>query len=471
MVDSNLAMLFGSSAPGIPRTEPEPATLSLIDYTRRMFPGYRAAAHHRALASALERVERGECKRLMVFMPPRHGKSELVSVRFPAWYLGRHPDKRFIGTSYAARLAERFSGQARNQFNDERWPYTATLATDTQSKAMWDLAGNRGGYIAAGVGGPITGQGGHMIVIDDPVKNREEADSETVRDSVWDWYQSTLYTRLEEDGAIILVMTRWHEDDLAGRLLNEAQQGGDQWEVIELPALDAAGEALWPEKYDRARLEQIRATIGSRNWTALYQQRPTLEEGAMFKRQWFTGTADEPHIVDETPWNLRWVRYWDLAASTKTSADYTASASVAIDGDGVLWIRDLIRGRWEWPDAKRIMRENMLGEVRNTSHVVEEALHGIAALQELRRDPALHGIPLYGYRVDRDKVQRAMAWASRAEAGKVRLVRGEWVNAFLDEVCSFPLATHDDQVDAVSGAVATYAARPVPITKRVAVRM
>ena len=251
--------------------------------------------------------------------------------------------------------------------------------------------------------------------------------------------------------------TRWHEDDLAGRLLNEAQQGGDQWEVIELPALNADGDALWPEKYDRARLEQIRATIGSRNWSALYQQRPTLEEGAMFKRQWFTGTADEPHIVDETPWNLRWVRYWDLAASTKTSADYTASASVAIDGDGVLWIRDLIRGRWEWPDAKRIMRENMLGEVRNTSHVVEEALHGIAALQELRRDPALHGIPLYGYRVDRDKVQRAMAWASRAEAGKVRLVRGEWVNAFLDEVCSFPLATHDDQVDAVSGAVATYA--------------
>jgi len=338
------------------------------------------------------------------------------------------------------------------------------LAQDTHSRATWDLAGHRGGYIAAGVGGPITGQGGHLIVIDDPVKNREEADSEVVRDSIWDWYQSTLYTRLEEDGAIILVMTRWHEDDLAGRLLNEAEQGGDTWDVIELPAIDADGAALWPEKYDRARLDQIRQTIGSRNWSALYQQRPTLEEGAMFKRQWFT-------VVDEVPWDLRWVRYWDLAASIKTSADYTASASIAIDTDGVLWVRDIIRGRWEWPDAKRIMRETMLSEIGNTSHVVEEALHGIAALQELRRDPALHGIPLYGYRVDKDKVQRAMAWAARAEAGKVRLVRGEWVNTFLDEACSFPLAAHDDQVDAVSGAVATYAARPVQTTQRVAVRM
>lgn len=439
--------------------------LSLIDYTRRMFPGYRAAAHHRALASALERVERGECLRLIVNMPPQYGKSELVSVRFPAWYLGRNPDKRMISSSYAANLAEGFSGQARDQIVDDRYPYGISLKQDTHSKQLWNIAGHRGGYLAAGVGGTVTGHGANVFVIDDPFKNRQEADSETTRNAVWDWYTSVVHTRLRgEDGAIILVCTRWHEDDLAGRLLNEAKQGGEQWEVLSMAAIAEdddplgrePGEALWPDYQSREYLLTKVKPINSRDWSALYQQRPTLEEGAMFKRQWFTGTADDPHIVNETPWNLRWVRYWDLAASTKTSADYTASASVAIDGDGVMWIRDLIRGRWEWPDAKRIMKENMLGEVRNTSHVVEEALHGIAALQELRRDPALHGIPLYGYRVDRDKVQRAMAWASRAEAGKVRLVRGEWVNAFLDEVCSFPLATHDDQVDAVSGAVATY---------------
>jgi predicted phage terminase large subunit-like protein len=424
-----------------------------------MFPAYQPAPHHRLLAEKLEAVERGDIDRLMVFMPPRGGKSELVSVRFPAWYLGRHPDNRVIGTSYAARLAERFSGQARNQLEDPRWPFAVTLADDTASKAAWDIAGHRGGYIAAGVGGPITGSGAHVLIIDDPVKNQEEADSPAYRESVWDWYTSTAYTRLEPGGAVILVMTRWHEDDLAGHLLNEAKEGGDQWEVVRLPARaeddDALGrqpgEALWPERFPVERLERIRAAIGARAWNALYQQRPTSEEGALFKRQWF-------QVVDSAPAGLRWVRYWDLAASTKTSADYTASAAVALAEDGTLFIRDMVRGRWEWPDAKRVIRQSMLADA-GVEHIVEEALHGLAALQDLRRDPALVSIPLRGVRVTTDKVSRAHSWSARAESGKVALVRGAWVNDFLHEVCSFPNGAHDDQVDTVSGGVEALARR------------
>lgn len=438
----------------------------LLDYTRLMFSSYRAAPHHILIAQKLEAVARGEIKRLMIFTPPRHGKSELVSVRFPAWFLGNNPDLRMIGTSYAATLAERFSGQARNQFNDHRWPYGVALATETKSKASWDISGYRGGYIAAGVGGAITGSGAHVFLIDDPVKNAEDAQSEAKRESTWDWYTSTAYTRLEEDAAIVLVMTRWHEDDLAGRLLAEMKSGGEQWEILSLPAVAEAndalgrepGQALWPEKYNEKQLAGIQRTVGTQTWISLYQQRPTAEEGAMFKRKWF---ENRPQTY---PDGLRWVRYWDLAASTKTSADYTASAAVALDGEGNLWIRDMIRGRWEWPDAKKVMQTTMRAEP-HTRHIVEQALHGLAALQDLRRDRTLAAIPMKGVVVDKDKVSRAMAWADRAEAGKVRLVQGPWIAEFLDEVCSFPNAAHDDQVDTVSGGIRDLARSRMLVTQ------
>lgn len=422
-----------------------------------MFPAYDEQPHHGLIAAHLEAVERQEITRLMITVPPRHGKSELASVRFPAWYLGRHPDHRIIGCSYQATLAERFSGLAKNQVEDARWPFPVTLTHDTKSKAAWDIAGHRGGYIAAGVGGSITGHGANLVIIDDPVKSREEADSQVRRENLWDWYQATLYTRLEgSPQSIVLIQTRWHEDDLAGRLLEEMKEGGDQWVTLNLPALaegdDAIGrlpgEPLWPGKYGIERLDKIRTSVGPRNWNALYQQRPTSEEGAMFKRDWFRGTMEEPpeHVT-------RWVRYWDLATSTKTSADYTCSAAVGVDEEANIYVRDMIRGRWEWPDAKRIIKQTMLAQP-GVEHVIEEAMHGTAALQELRRDNDLLGVSLRGVHVDKDKITRALPWAARAEAGKVYLVTGPWIADFLGEVCSFPLAAHDDQVDTVSGGVA-----------------
>lgn len=396
---------------------------------------------------AIDRVSNGTCKRLMIFEPPRHGKSEQNTVRYPVWRLEHEPGMRIIVGAYNQTLANKFSRKAR-RIAAQRIP----LSVDRAAVEEWETLGG-GGFRAIGVGGGITGQGGNLILIDDPVKSREEAESLPYRDRVWDWYRDDLYTRLEPDGAIILTMTRWHEDDLAGRLMMEAQNGGEQWEVLNLPALAEKddplgrelGKALCPERYDEEALANIRMVQGIRSFTALYQGKPQPDEGAMFKRQWF-----EP--VNAAPEGLRWVRYWDLAASTKTTADYTASAEVAMSEEGDVFIRDMIRGRWEWPDAKKIMVSTMLSG-NGTRHGIEEAMHGLAAVQELRRDQSLANISVQGIKVDKDKVSRALPWAARAEAKKVKLVKGEWVNAFLDEVCAFPLGAHDDQVDTVSGGV------------------
>lgn len=401
--------------------------------------------HLRYVYERLRRVTRGECKRLMIFMPPRHGKSECVTVRYPVWRLIGRPDLRVIVGAYNHELAIEFSGKARNLADE-----CGLLGPGSKASHDWRTTAG-GGVRAVGVGSGVTGRGGNLIIIDDPVKSREEAESDAYRRRVWNWYKDDLYTRLEPNGAIILIQTRWHEDDLAGRLLSEMKQGGEAWDVVSLPALaDAAdplgrapGAALCPERYDADALARIRGVMGTYSFEALYQQRPRPAEGALFKRQWFK-------VVDAAPDGLDWVRYWDLAASTKESADFTASAALALGPDGTLFIRDMVRGRWEWPDAYAVIVRTMQAE-RNTYHGVEQALQGLAAVQELWRDVRVANVGFSGVTVDRDKFSRALSWVGRAKAGKVALVRGEWINAFLDEVTAFPLGAHDDQVDTVSG--------------------
>ena len=232
----------------------------------------------------------------MVFMPPRHGKSELASRRFPAWYLGSFPTKSIIAASYNSELARDFGREVRNIVASRpyRALYDLRLAEDSQAANRWHT--DKGGaYVVAGVGTAITGRGGYVLLIDDPYKDKEEADSDILRKRVFNWYLSTAYTRLEADlgdtkdgaqGAIVIVQTRWRDDDLSGQLLEEAGRGGEQWEVVEFPALSEDRQALWPEKYDTARLAAIQRTVGERNWNALYQQRPSPEEGSLFKREW-----------------------------------------------------------------------------------------------------------------------------------------------------------------------------------------
>ncbi len=435
----------------------------------------------------------GEKKRLMIFMPPRHGKSEMVTIRYAAWRLLRDTKLNVILGSYNQRLADKFSRKIRRIIENGKL-ITENSKTDGSTNSQlsninsqfrrlataseWETAG--GGVVrAVGVGGGIAGFGAGLVVIDDPVRSRADAESEAFRERVWDWFNDDIYTRLEPNAAIILIQTRWHEDDLAGRLMKEMKDGGEEWEVVCLPAIAEseiengelkmdneeqilnsppsiinstdplgrkAGQALCRDRFDEKALARIKKKLGSYSFSALYQQSPAPALGGRFKREWFR------KIVDEAPPNLRWKRGYDLAVSTRTSADYTASFRCAKDKLGNLYIADGYRARIEYPEQRRYANERMRSE-RNTEHGIEAALHGAAFVQDMRRDMRFGHIALRKVRVDTDKLTRALAWLNMAEEGKVFLVRGPWIDEFVDEIARFPTGRHDDQVDAVSVAV------------------
>lgn len=396
---------------------------------------------------ALARVTRGECDRLMILGPPRHTKTETVSVRYSSYRIERDPECRVILGAYNQEYANKISRKSRRVVRSR-----IKLSSDHTEVNDWETI-QGGGLRAAGVGSGVTGYGANVILIEDPVKSRKEANSQAYRDTCWDWYNDDLYTRLEPDAAVILIMTPWHIDDLSGRLLQEMASGGEQWEVVRLPALAEAddplgrkvGEALCPDRFDEKALARIQAKMSPQSWSALYQGRPIPIEGTMFKRDWFT-------IVQGAPANLRWFRYWDLALTEKKKNSRTASVAVALDKDGVLYLRDGIFGHWEWPDAKRRMIRCMLNEPR-TKHGVELKMHGLAAMQELRRDRRIVHVPLRGCQVDGDKVARADSWTDRAQEKKVKIVQGPWVAEALKEICEFPDGALDDIVDSISGGV------------------
>lgn len=269
----------------VERNRLEAGRNSLLEFTRQTKPGYIIASHNKLIAERLDAVMRGEIKRLMIFTPPRHGKSELVSRRFPALYLGRFPAHSFIAASYGGELALDVGRDVRNlcmSTNYARLFPRGLLSEDSRAKDRWHTQGG-GSYLAAGVGMAMTGHGANILDIDDPVKGRAEAESQTIREATWAWYRSVAYTRLQPNGAIVLTMTRWHPDDLAGRLLEaEADGTGDKWEKLVLPALDTEGNALWAEMFPVKVLEQIHAVIGEPDWQALYMQRPQPPGGSFF---------------------------------------------------------------------------------------------------------------------------------------------------------------------------------------------
>lgn len=406
--------------------------------------------HLRYLYERLANITSGASDRLMIFMPPRHGKSTVTTIHYAAWRIVRDPATRIIIGAYSQKLANKFSRDIRRKVIAQG----VTLSEDNNSVPEWETWAG-GGVLAVGRGGGVTGFGADLILLDDTVKNRAEAESETYQEKTWDWYGADIYTRQEPNCAIILTNTRWHEADLSGRLIDEQGEGGDQWEVVSLPALAEAndplgreiGEPLCPARKDKAALERMKAKMKAYDFSALYQQQPIPNENAVFKVDWFT-------VKDRAPEGLRWVRYYDLAASAKTSADYTASLAAAFDKEGNLWFRDMLRGRWEWPEAKREIKKLMLRE-RHTIHGFESVAFQLIAVQELRRERTLLNIPFRAVKVTTDKLSRALPLAERAAEGKVFLVRGAWVNAFLSELARFTGRNdaHDDQVDTASGCV------------------
>lgn len=439
----------------------------LIPFVNYTFPNYRAARHHQLIAEKLEAVERGEIDRLIIACPPRHGKTQLATRHFPAWLLGKDPTKTIITASYNSEIAGDFGRDVRNLvgapdfarvFND------VGLASDSRASDRWHTS-KGGSYVAAGVGTAIAGRGAHVLIIDDPHKDREEADSETMRRRVKDWYTSTAYTRLTPGGAVIVIQTRWHEDDLSGWLLAQSEKGGDQWHVIDLPALALegdqmgrqVGEPLWPEAFDKERLARIRANLPMRDWSALYQQRPTPDDGDFFRNEWLKFYEESPvDLLKRVP--MRVIGASDYA-TRDGSGDYTVHGVFGIDHDGDVYVLD-----WWRRQATSMVWANAMCDLMEKWKPREwlEEKGGIANtmagfLDQMQRNRKLFvrrtGLPSTSRQGD--KAAKAQAIRGMFEMGRVHLPKSApWVfddrGGLVNEMMKFDAGRYDDQVDVLS---------------------
>lgn len=404
-------------------------------------------------------------RRLIVTEPPRHGKSELISKYFPAWYLGMFPDEKIILTSYEADFASSWGRKARDtieEFGEQL--FGVRVRQDSSAANRWEIAGYGGGMVTAGAGGPITGKGGNVIIIDDPFKNAEEANSKTIRDKVWDWYQSTLYTRLEPGGALIIVQTRWHEDDLVGRLLNPEYGEVEDWEIINLPAIAEKndvlgrklGEALWPERFNPQELARIKKTVGSYWWNALYQQRPSPPEGSIINRNWWKLYKTLPGDLDEM------LQSWDC--SFKETADGSFVVGQVWGRRGAdKYLLDQFRARADFTATIKAIRTMSAKWPQARLKLIEEAANGPAVISSLKQEIA----GIVPVRARGSKEARLHAVSPDIEAGNVYIPDpsiAPWVHDYIEELAMFPNAANDDQVDATSQALDRLNLRPVRTT-------
>jgi predicted phage terminase large subunit-like protein len=376
----------------------------------------------------------------------------IVSEFFPAWYLGRNPDKRIIAASYGQELASDFGRKVRNQIADpvysEIFPGVA-LADDSAAVDKFNLnPPHQGGYFAVGVGSAITGRGGSLI-IDDPTKGREEADSEANRRKMKDWFSSVAYTRLPPNGFIIICLTRWHLDDLAGWLLKEHKH--EKWTVLNLPAINEKGEALWPERFPLETLQQIKKTLTDRDWQALYQQKPFIEEGNIYKRQWWNLWPDTKPL----PECEFIIQSWDTAYSDKDRKQSSYSARVTLgvfkrpddEFHNVILI-EYWKGRVEYPELRK---ESLraYADYEPDKVIIEKKASGNSLIQDLRRG----GLPLATYTPEKDKITRAYAAQSLLENGRLYYPARKWAEEFISALARFPNPDDDDVADAFSQAI------------------
>lgn len=381
----------------------------------------------------------------MIALPPRHGKSELASRRFPAWYLGRNPAKNIITASYNSDLATDFGREVRNIVASSEYQnlFERSLAQDSKAANRWHTELG-GAYVAAGVGTAVTGRGAHVLLIDDPLKDREEAESELRRQRIWDWYTSTAYTRLAPGGAVVVIQTRWHEDDLVGRLLAQQETGGDKWEVLSLPAIDNEGKALWPEWYDLPALERIRQAIGPRDWSALYQQRPAPEEGNFFKREWLKYYSNLPE-------GCRFYGASDYAV-TADGGDFTVHIVVAVDKEGNIYIVDLWRQQTEsdqWIEAllDLVYKHKPLKWAEEQGQIIKSV--GPFLTRRMRERKIFCAREQFTSATD--KPTRARSIQARWSQGMVYLKEGApWLADLIAELLAFDAGKNDDQVDTLS---------------------
>lgn len=437
---------------------------SYLELTSR--GSWHRAAHLDMLCAALHDVDAGTCKRLIVNMPPRHGKSEVISKGFPGWYLGRHPDREVMLISYGADLAEDFSRINREKIREYgEQVFGIRISRESGSVARWGVEGHRGGLIAAGVNGPLTGRGASVAVIDDPIKGSLEANSNTYRQHLLEWYQTVLRTRLTPDGAIILVQTRWHKNDLAGWLIDQAAADGEQWRIINMPAISGdepdslnrePGQALWPDRFPLDHLQSIRKTLSPYQWSALYQQQPTDIEGAMWKYD----TIDQYRIGKNTelPHLRRIVVGVDPAVTATDSSDETGIITAGVDSRGHYYIlSDVSAIRSPLESARAVVQEYWL---HKADDIVAESNQGGDMVSDLIRTvdrrPRVQLV-----RATRGKRIRAEPIASLYEQGLVHHV-GQFPQ-LEEQLCTWNPLSNDspDRMDALVWAVTSLSGAPV----------
>ncbi len=425
---------------------------NLLTYTELTFPRYRANWHHRLIIDSLESVEAGDIHRLMILVPPRYGKSELSSVRFPAWFLGRNPEKKVILASYNDRFALHFGKHARNVCQSDMHGCVfpgSRVRRDSSSGSLWELE-EGGKFVAVGRGGSVTGHGAHLLILDDLIKNVQEAYSENVRDTVWDWYKTTLYTRIEDGAAIVIVNTRWHTDDLVGRLMSEE---GRKWTVLKLPAIADAdyaygdytyreGETLWPGKFPIETVLETKGVLGS-HFSSIYQQEPEERTGNIFRR------ADWKRFTALPAGKKRVVQSWDTGFKTGEENSYSACTTWVETERGYY----LVHAWWDrvtFPELKRSAVE-LYERFMPDEVLIEDKASGQSLVQELSESTK---IPIKPVKPTADKVARAHAVTPVFESGNVYIPEGElWADEVIEHAARFPRTKNTDVIDSVTQAI------------------
>jgi hypothetical protein len=440
----------------------EAAADSFMAFVKKVWPNFIEGAHHKKMARAFERVARGECKRLIINMPPRHTKSEFASYLLPAWFLGKFPSKKVIQTSHTAELAVGFGRKVRNLVDldiyTEVFPKLA-LQADSKAAGRWNTSSG-GDYFAIGVGGAVTGKGADLLIIDDPHSEQEAALAEVnpdIYDKVYEWYTSGPRQRLQPGGSIVIVMTRWSMRDLTGQVLKaDAQRNGEGWEVIEFPAILPSGKPLWPQFWSIQELEALKEELPTHKWNAQYQQAPTSREGSIIKQEWWREWEDEtPPYCDFI------IQSWDTAFEKSNRADYSACTTWGVfygldertgkEGVANIILLDAFRARMEFPELKRKAYEHYTEwdtEATPIGLIVEKKASGAPLIYELRAA----GIPVQEYTPSRgnDKISRLNSVADLFASGRVWVPATRWAEEVMDEVAAFPAGEHDDYVDALT---------------------
>jgi predicted phage terminase large subunit-like protein len=439
---------------------------NLVDWASEVMSssGLIPSAHHRLLLHNLDLITKGEIKRLMVLMPPGSAKSTYASIIFPIWWFMQHPRSSVIAASHTASLVEHFSRRIHALIKENRYKIGFDLQNDNRSASHWRTS-TGGEYFAAGVRGAITGRRADLVIIDDPIKSMAEADSAKHRQHIWDWYASELMTRLKPDARIVLVMTRWHEQDLGGQLI---ARGGEDWRILRFPAIAEdndpvgrpPGAPLWPEWESLEALNKKQTVVGSRIWSALFQQSPHPPVARLFNTDLLQIIEGEP---EDRQTAARTVRAWDLAATPLSGIndpDWTVGLKLTMEESGRYVIEDIVRLRGN----HRAVQEAIISTARSDGHSVVISLPidpGQAGKSQIAQLSALlSGYRIYSSREQGSKVSRAMPVAAQIEGGNFAIRRRPWFQAFIDELSAFPQGSKDDQVDALSRAFITMAELP-----------